>query len=99
MNKIEFMSHVGSYKEDAIGFLSEKNYKTIEYVYTWHPCIDPVKGKEQIAKLYADFGMRVIKDMEPTAIAAQETEQRLLELKKEYEEAKEYYAKLKMGEV
>lgn len=47
--------------------ISEKDYKLIEYVYTWHPCVGATQGKEQVARLYHDFGMRIFADMLDTA--------------------------------
>ena len=32
--------------------VSAEQYRTIEYVYQFHPVIDPVKGKDQIAQLW-----------------------------------------------
>lgn len=50
--------------EDIIGQpVSDKEYGTIEYVYTWYPAISETDGKVQIAKLYTDFGMPLIEDM------------------------------------
>ncbi len=50
--------------ENLIGHpVSEKEYSTIEYVYTWYPKISETEGKGQIAKLYTEFGMPLIKDM------------------------------------
>lgn len=50
--------------EDRIGHsISEEEYSTIEYVYTWYPTISETEGKAQIAKLYTDFGIPLIEDM------------------------------------
>lgn len=50
--------------EDLIGRpVSDKEYSTIEYVYTWHPAIDEINGKGQISDLYKYYGMTVIEDM------------------------------------
>lgn len=50
--------------EDRIGHsISDEEYSTIEYVYTWYPTISETEGKAQIAKLYTDFGMPLIEDM------------------------------------
>ena len=50
--------------EDIIGKpVSDEEYSTIEYVYTWYPTISETDGKNQIAKLYTDFGMPLIEDM------------------------------------
>lgn len=43
--------------------VSDEEYGTIEYVYTWHPAISETEGKAQIARLYTDYGMTVIEDM------------------------------------
>lgn len=43
--------------------ISDEEYSTIEYVYTWYPTISETKGKDQIARLYTDFGMPIIEDM------------------------------------
>lgn len=50
--------------EGRIGHtVSDEDYSTIEYVYTWHPAINEVNGKIQIADLYMNYGMTVIEDM------------------------------------
>ncbi len=50
--------------EDRIGHaVSDEEYSTIEYVYTWHPAISETEGKAQIADLYKYYGMTVIEDM------------------------------------
>lgn len=59
MNKQEFEEKIG-------GWISVEQYRDIEFVYTWHP---NVNGKEVIAQLYKLGGMRLIKDMMPTANA------------------------------
>ncbi len=41
----------------------DEEYGTIEYVYTWHPAISETEGKDQITRLYTDYGMTVIEDM------------------------------------
>jgi len=43
--------------------VSDEEYGTIEYVYTYHPAISETEGKAQIARLYTDYGMTVIEDM------------------------------------
>lgn len=75
--------------------VNDLDWTTIEYVYTWHPAIDAVKGKNQIAYLYVNFGMSLINDMMNTAVAAQEAEQAMQKAKAEYEAAKMRYEKLK----
>lgn len=69
--------------EDLIGHpVSNEEYSTIEYVYTWHPAIDEVNGKDQIADLYKYYGMTVIEDMVGRA-------GKMAELEEELEEARE----------
>lgn len=51
--------------------VTEKEYKDIEFVYTFHPSISNTEGKKQITELYKIGGMRLIKDMIPTARKAQ----------------------------
>ncbi len=73
--------------------VSNKDYPAIEYVYTFHPSISNTEGKKQIANLYRLGGMRLIKDMLPTAKRAEELESKirktnanLAQLKKQYED-------------
>ncbi|WP_313152101.1 hypothetical protein [Lacrimispora sp.] len=56
MTKNEFEKLIGK-------TVSNEEYGTIEYVYTWHPAISETEGKTQIARLYTDYGMTVIEDM------------------------------------
>lgn len=56
MMKHEFEERVG-------GEISDQNYEIIETVYTWHPAINEVGGKDQIATLYETGGMSLIKSM------------------------------------
>ena len=94
MNKQEFCTRVQSIcgKEPI---LSREEYTTIEYVYNYHPSIDAVKGKEQIAYLYTNFGMRVVYDMLPTAKLAEQLENEVNNTRRAYELAKKKYDNLK----
>ena len=56
MTKQEFQKRIGAE-------ISQKDYSIVEHVYTWHPSISEVEGKEQIAELYKSFGMPIIKNM------------------------------------
>ena len=60
--------------------ISNEDYSKIEYVYTWHPSLDPVHGKDQIARLYDEFGMRIIIDMMETAAEAESLDNDMNEL-------------------
>lgn len=46
---------------------TDEEYKLIEYVYTFHPAISETEGKKQIAYLYMNFGMSIIRDMKARA--------------------------------
>ena len=60
MMKAEFEALIGK-------SVTEGEYKDIEMVYTWHPAIKNTTGKDQMALLYNNFGMGVIKGMVPVA--------------------------------
>lgn len=69
MMKEEFESRIN-------GQVSNEDYDVIEYVYTWHPFIDPVKGKDQMASLYnMPCGMEFIMKMLPIANKAAKHQQ------------------------
>ena len=72
MDKQEFLDRIKS--KDIP---TDKQYKEIEYVYTWHPCINEVTGKDQIAKLWDVGGIRLIRDMKSTAEKAQALENQI----------------------
>ncbi len=70
--------------EDLIGNpVSDEEYGTIEYVYTWYPTISETEGKAQIAKLYTDFGMPIIEDMVGRAGKMEKAERDLQLFRKE----------------
>ena len=56
MMKHEFEERIGTE-------VSNCDYAIIETVYTWHPSISEVDGKEQITALYKTGGMALIKSM------------------------------------
>ena len=64
MTKKEFEKLVGKEVDDF-------EYTLIETVYTWYPTISNTNGKQEIATLYSIGGIRLIKDMYATAMAAQ----------------------------
>lgn len=71
MMKHEFEEWLG-------GQVTEKEYKDIEFVYTFHPSISNTEGKTQIAQLYKIGGIRLIRDMIPTARKAQELDNKIM---------------------
>lgn len=54
--------------------ITNDDYLAIERVYQFHPCISETDGKKQIVDLVGLYGMRIIRDMEPTAKKAQQLE-------------------------
>ena len=69
-------------------------YKEIEYVYNYHPSIE---NKAQIASLYDEFGMRIIRDMQPTAEKAEEYESEMRALRAKLYYVKAAYENLRRG--
>jgi hypothetical protein len=49
--------------------INQDDWEVINEVYTFHPSIKDVGGKDQIAKLYREFGMDFIRAMLPQARA------------------------------
>ena len=91
MMKEEFAQRIGT-------TVTESDYRIIETVYTFHPAIDNVMGKDQIATIYKTCGMRVIRDMLPTAERAREIESKMTELRTQLCECEREYQALKDGE-
>lgn len=77
--------------------VTNEQYAIIEEVYTYHPCINNLKGKQQIADLYTTFGMRVIQDMLPTATKAKEIEHQIQARKSELRALEDEMARLIKG--
>lgn len=67
---------------------TDEEYKNIEIVYTYHPSIS---DKEDIVRLWADYGNIIIEDMSARAQAVMIAEQELREARDRYERAKEVY--------
>lgn len=74
-----------------------EEYEKIEKVYTFHPCIDPAKGKDQIADLYETFGMRIILDMLPTAEKAEKIEDEIRSTRSRLDSLKAQMEDFKQG--
>lgn len=74
----EFNNRIARKGVEQVGL---EDYKIIEKVYNNHPSIRDNGGKEQIAMLYMEFGMRVIKDMLPTAERAAQLHDKIRSLK------------------
>ncbi|MBQ6503200.1 MAG: hypothetical protein IJI57_04735 [Flexilinea sp.] len=64
--------------EKLLGFeVANSDYKLIDYVYTWHPCISDTEGKKQITDLYRIGGMSIIKSMVEVAKKVQIIESKM----------------------
>ncbi|MBP5782424.1 MAG: hypothetical protein J6W04_02680 [Bacteroidales bacterium] len=74
-----------------------EDYRVIDYVYTWHPAINNVDGKQQIADLYKIGGMAVIKGMVPATRRAEDIELRINLLKAELENLERDLDSLRRG--
>ena len=78
--------------------VTNEDYKEIEFVYTWHPAIPDVNGKQVIANIYNAGGMMIIKDMKATAqkwfernMELTEIQKQILELQKQKDEVIDKY--------
>ena len=63
--KNEFLERLRSIPGHETDDISADDYARVEYVYTFHPSIPNVGGKDTIAYLYAFGGMLVVNDMYP----------------------------------
>lgn len=81
MMRHEFENHVKEFaaKNDMSGKadmqlqkMSTADYQIVELVYTYHPAIPNVRGKERIAALFTLGGMIVMYDMLPRAEVARD---------------------------
>lgn len=77
---------------------NNSEYKAIEHVYASHPSISSSghEGQEQIARLYSEFGMRIIYDMLPTAKEAEHLRTELISARNRVERLTEELEKLSM---
>lgn len=78
--------------------VTRKEYKDIEFVYTFHPSVSNTEGKKQIVELYKIGGMRLIKDMMPTARKAQELENKIITANVNLMKLKRQFEMLENGE-
>ena len=74
---------------------TDAEHKLIEYVYMFHPAISETGGKKQIASLYVNFGMSLIRDMKPRAELMEKKERELREARAELERVHDELARIK----
>ena len=67
--------------------LDEDVFSVINTVYTFHPAIDDISGEDQIADLYVNYGISVIRDMLLRA-------ERMKKLEKQYANLESSFAAL-----
>lgn len=77
--------------------VSENDYSVIEMVYTWHPVISNVSGKEEVAELYKSFGMTIFYDMVTRAERAFDLDKLLREAKGKVASIKQEIEELSCG--
>lgn len=77
---------------------TNSEYEEIELVYAFHPSISGSghEGQEQIARLYREFGMRIIYDMFPTAKKAERLRTELISAKNTVEQLTKELKELSM---
>lgn len=81
MIKEEFQEMIGQ-------IISDQDYEIIDTVYNFHPTVNGVSGKEEVAELYKSFGMDIFYDLFPRA-------KRNLELKRKLNNAQEEITRIK----
>lgn len=91
MTKKEFEERVGT-------TVSDEMWKKIEFVYTWHPAISNIYGKDEIAQLYKIGGMRLMMDMIPAAKEWKRLEDERISLTNRLFEIKREMQTLQAGE-
>lgn len=78
--------------------VSVEDYKEIEFVYMFHPAISDINGKIQIAEIYKNGGMLVIRAMKDMAERGKAIEDEMARLNKEMEFQKRRFEMLKSGD-
>ena len=84
MNKQEFEKLV---KKE----IPQYEYDVVEMVYTWHPSIANVGGKDTIAKLYLAMGFKFLVGMYPAAEALRDLDIARVKLVGKHEDASKWY--------
>lgn len=76
---------------------TDQEYTLIEKVYLYHPSIDDVQGKDQIALIYTSFGLSVIRDMLPRAEVVEKLEKDLIAAKRNVRRIEDLINSIKEG--
>lgn len=75
--------------------INDSDYEIIETVYAFHPSVSETNGKEEVATLFNMFGMRVFRDMLPTAQKAKSLESEIRITKNYLADLEDRYEELK----
>lgn len=95
MMRNEFIERVRKINGGLYPEFTNEDWSTIQMVYTYHPSINEVTGKDQIAYLYFHFGMRIIKDMLTTAVQCKDLEEQIFAKRSELDKLQKELDKLK----
>lgn len=85
---------------DLVGLeISDADYEIIEKVYNFHPAVNEVSGKKEVAELYKSYGIVVFHDMLPRAEKNRELERQLRQAQEEEERVKQEIEELAHGSI
>ena len=79
--------------------VTPEEYKKIEFVYNWHPSISETEGKMQIATIWNIGGLRLIRDMEESAMHAKAIDDQIRDVKEELVSLERELTLLKEGQI
>lgn len=83
--------------EDRIeGSVTQEQYNLIEFVYQWYPTTIEI-DKDRMAQIWHIGGMRLIKDMLPTAKKANDLDREIHKLRLDIERCKDIMQQLAAG--
>ena len=97
MTREEFENHCKAIQPNFEKWPTVQQYAAIEYVYNFHPSISEVNGKTQIARLYVEFGMAIINDMQERAIAMEKAEKDLRAAREQVAKVEHHIEMLRIG--
>ncbi|MCM1120082.1 MAG: hypothetical protein NC543_12080 [bacterium] len=86
--------------QDMIGqIISDQDYEIINTVYNFHPSVNEVSGKEEVAELYKSFGLAIFYDLLPRAERNCELERQLHRAQEKVEHIKQVMMELAHGSI
>ena len=78
--------------------LDEDIFSVINTVYTFHPAIDDISGEDQIADLYVNYGISVIRDMFIRAEIMKELEKKYADMESVFRGLPQEMASIRRGD-